>query len=210
MRFWKLLLVAVSLTLATPSLPAQKDEQFRLLLYPTVDIAPTWFIPAWVIATAATESPDNVNILSGAGYRGKSWWLEGMAQRHWNTKSQQWFLNFRFRKEFGAEGAERGRMVFYLEPTVVLSQRGFAESAFWEYRVLDSPGSRLRSSFSVGAETENIQRGNNNKDTWGAGPRASYAFGPKTARIVVAVTYQTRFREKDLWRVYLVINRRFK
>lgn len=209
MYFWKPFLIGVCFVFEISNLLAQEDSQFRLLLHPTVDLTNAWFIPGWIIATAASASPDNVNLLAGAGYRGESWSLEGLAQRHWNTMNKHWFLNFRFRKEFGAEGADRGRMVLYLEPTVVLSQRGFAESGFWEYRVLDSPDSRLRGSFSFGAETENIQRvGKDAKNSWGAGPRASFAFGPKTGRVVIALTYQFRWEEKDLWRVYLVINRR--
>jgi len=209
MFFRKTVFVFAVLSFLIPKTQAQEDTQFRLLLHSTVDVTDAWYIPSWVIATTATASPDNVNLLIGMGYREKGWWLEGMIQRHWNTKTKQWFINFRFRKEFGEEGPDRGRMVFYLEPTVVLSQRGFAESAFWEYRVFDSSSSKRRPSFSVGAETENIQR-RNNKDTWGAGPRASYAIGPQTTRVIIAVTYQVRLRERDMWRVYLVLNQRFK
>lgn len=133
--FWKSILVAISLTLAVPRLLAQEDTQFRLLIHPTVDIAGVWFLPVWAIATAAAASPDNANLLTGIGFRGGSWWAEALTQRHWNAKgTHQWFLNFRLRKEFGAAGPDRGRMVFYLEPTMVLTQRGFAES-----RVLGVP-----------------------------------------------------------------------
>lgn len=171
-----------------------QDDNLRVLLHPTFALTKNWFVSVWVIGNAKTQTPNNVNVITGIGYRHDTWWVEGMVQRQWVSTGDQWFMNFRLSKN-------KGRLNLYAEPAIFLTNPAFQESAFVEYRVWRK--------LALGGETENTHRPNA-RDTLGMGPRVSYALPSwKKIRPVVALTYQVRKQEGDVLRLYVVFNRRF-
>lgn len=178
---------------ALPSSAQGSDPQTRLVLHATADLNQNWFITNWVIGNVKADTPNNVNLFPGVGYRAKNWWLEAMTQRQWSKPGNQWMLDFRY-------SFNRGRLAFYAESTPLLTKRGEYEFVYADVRVWK----RL----SVGFETENVHKPG--KDSLGAGPRLSLpvaSFG--NYKLSLAGVYQFR-NEANVPRLYVVLNRRFK
>ena len=184
--------VAIIVFLVNQSLA--QDSNLRVLMHPTFELTNHLFVPVWFIGNAKTKTPNNLNLITGLGYRTDNWWVESMAQRQWSPSGGQWFLNFRLFKS-------KGRLSIYGEPTIFLTKPAFQESVFVEYR--------LWHKLALGGETENIHR-SRARDTLGTGPRISYALPQwKGVRPVLAFTYQIRKEEQDVMRFYVVLHRRF-
>jgi len=168
------------------------------------DISQHLFLLTWTNLNLRSQTPDNSNLFAGLGYRQKSWWLEGMAWKQWGPSGGLWGADVRFRKQFGV----RGKTVLYFEPAPLLSQKGF-------YWFLDCD-TEVWNKFSVGAETENINRPG--PDAMAVGPRISRSLG-RIGGFDVSGTLAFRFDplqhpgfisgHPHEIRLYLIFSRRF-
>lgn len=171
-----------------------QDLQSRLIVHPTADISKKWFLTGWSIGNLRAKTPSNVNLFGGLGYRGKTWWLEGMIQRQWSRKGSNVMFDVRFQKQFGS------RFSLYVEPASFLNQRAFCNFTIVEYRAFG----KLR----LGGETENVHRAGT--DSLALGPRISYSPGTLAGFSVVAsVAYRVQRPEPEALRLYLAFHRRF-
>ncbi|MEK7617952.1 MAG: hypothetical protein AAB410_02300 [Patescibacteria group bacterium] len=172
-----------------------QDWQNRDVLHLQVDVSDRWFIPAWSITNLRTQTPSTTNLFAGIGRRGNSWWLEGMIQRQWNPKGNQWMLDVRFDKQ-------SGRWRLYTEGAVFLTKQ-----AFYEFVIVER---RVWKGLAAGAETENLHQ-LGRRDTVQIGPRASRKLG-SLAGFDVSFAGALRFslaQGHTEPRLYLVFNRRF-
>ena len=82
----------------------RQDKQARFVFHLTKDINENWFITGWSVSNVRERALNNTNLFLGAGYRGKTWWLETMVQKQWHEgvtkdpKGNDWMLDFRFQK----------------------------------------------------------------------------------------------------------------
>ena len=171
-----------------------QDPQARIILRPMVDISDQWYLASWVIGNVRTETPNNINVFGGAGFRGQRWWFESMIQRQWSDIGRNWMLDFRYQKQFAQHGT------LYLEAAPFLTRLALYHFVIYEHPALFG--------FNLGVETENVSK--SGLDSLGAGPRVSRGLvsigGFNTS---VATSYQIRRREPDAMRIYLVLSRRF-
>lgn len=188
MKFIFVCVVAMSQAMA-------QSIQFRSIVHPTVDITPRIFWANWAIGNARTKSPDNLNYFGGLGYRGSTWWVEGMVQRQWSRAGNNFMLDVRFQKQFG------NRLTLYLEGAPFLTRRAFYDFTVVEYRTFG----KVR----LGGEKENIHRPG--ADSLAFGPRVSYPLGTLYGFSVVAsVAWRIQHPKPDAIRAYLAFHRRFK
>lgn len=185
--------VFVFLCLAV-SLSAQ-DVQNRSVMHVMADINDRWFIPVWSITNLKAQSPNNTNIFAGIGYRGKSWWLEGLVQKQWSQSGGLWSLDGRFRRQVG-------RVSLYVEPSVILSPK----TAFYEFVIVEE---RLWKGLVLRQETENVHRPG--RDTVAVGGGLGYAFGRwHGCDVATALVYRASLTGRDELRVYLNVTRRVR
>lgn len=178
-----------------PALILAQDLQTRLVFHPTVDLYGNWFAAGWGIGNFRTQTPNNVNLFGGIGYRGKNWWLEGMVQRQWSKPGDNLLLDFRFQKQF------INRVSLYAEGAPFLNRR-----AFYEFVIVETP---VWGKLRVGGETENVHRAGA-KYSLAVGPRASYPLGNIGGfNVVASVAYRAQHPEPSALRFYLSFNRRF-
>jgi hypothetical protein len=189
----KILLTVLVVSVGAPLL--SQDIQNRSVLHTMLDINDRWFVPVWSISNFRTQSPNNTNIFAGVGYRGKSWWVEGLAQKQWSTSGGLWSADARFRKQMG-------RVSLYVEPSVILTPK----KAFYEFVIVEE---RVWKGLALRQETENIHR--TGKDTIAAGGGIGYSF-PRWygCDIAVAVAYRPSPTGKDERRAYINITRRIR
>jgi hypothetical protein len=169
-----------------------QDWQTRDAAHVQADVNQHWFLAGWSVTNLRTQTLNNTNLFGGAGYRGKDWWLEAMAQHQW-TKTNQWALDFRFNRQ-------TGRWRLYAEVSPFLTKK-----AFYEYVIVER---RTWKGFSFGAETENTHQPG--PDTIAAGPRVSHKLGRFAgfdASAAVAVRFSPVGGHTEP-RLYLVFNRR--
>ncbi len=150
------LFLAICLTIPASA----QDWQTRDSLHVQADVSKNWFVSGWSVTNLRTETPNNTNLFAGAGYRGKNWWLEAIVQHQWNTKANQWMLDFRFNKQ-----TERWRLYAEVSPFLI-------KKAFYEYVIVER---RTWKGFSFGAETENTHQ--IGPDMIAIGPRVSRKLG---------------------------------
>jgi len=175
-------------------LPAQ-DMQNRSVLRLVVDVNDHWYIPVWSITNLKTESPVNTNIFAGVGYRGQSWWVEGLAQKQWSPSGGLWSADARYRQQFG-------RVSVYVEPSVIR----FPKAAFYEFVTVEE---KVWKGLSLRQETENVHR--LGKDSIAAGGGMSYVFGSwRGCDATIALVYRASPTGPDELRTYLVVARRFR
>ena len=170
-----------------------QDLQTRIVARPAVDISKDWYLTTWVIGNARLQTTNNVNIFPGVGYRKERWWIEALVQRQWSRAGNQWMLDFRFQTRIGE------RSTLYIEPSPLLTRKGFYEFVIYERR--------MWKRLNVGVETENIHRPG--LDTIGVGPRVSYpiaTFGK--VKLTTALAYRMHRRERDLVRLDVVFSRK--
>ena len=188
----KILIVALFLVVGT-TVGAQ-DLQTRFVFHPTVDISDHWFLTGWAIGNAKLESPNNINLFGGVGYRKPKWWLEGMIQRQWSKTGNQLLLDSRFQEQI------RNRTTLYVEVAPFLNKPAVYDFVILEYRTWRK--------INIGAETENAHKPG--LDLLGGGPRISYPIGViGKVKVTAALSYQMRRQERDALRFYFVLNRRF-
>jgi hypothetical protein len=188
MKFMLLLLFVTSLSFG-------QDWQNRDAVHVQADVGGNWFVAGWSITNLRTISLNNTNFFGGVGYRGESWWAETMVQRQWNTKADQWAMDFRFDKQ-------AGRWHLYVEGSPFLTKK-----AFYEFLVAER---RTWKGFSLGAETENTHQPG--PDTIAIGPRAGHKLGrigkfDVTAIAAVRLSPNGGHTEP---RLYFVLNRHIK
>ena len=187
------LLVVLTLTIVATT--KAQDLQNRTIFHSTVDIKENWFLTGWAIGEARLESPNNFYLLGGVGYRKSKWWLEGMVCRQWSGAGNQLLLDFRFQEKIG------NRTTLYVEAAPFLNKHALYDFTILEYRTWHN--------INVGAETENIHKPG--LDSLGAGPRISYPIGSiGKVKVTVALSYQVRRQERDAFRFYIILNRRFR
>ncbi|MEO8065867.1 MAG: hypothetical protein ABI643_03395 [Candidatus Doudnabacteria bacterium] len=194
MRFWLSAIVCL-LFCAIPCFAQDTDPQTRLVLHTTADLSTNWFVTNWIIGNIKADNPNNINIFPGIGYRGGKWWFEAMVQRQWSKPGNSWALDFRYAIEFP------NRVELYVESAPLLSIAGEYEFVFVNFPVWKRLG--------IGAETENVHKAG--QDSIGAGPRMSLPLASiGEYKLALGATYQFRYREADIPRLYIVLNRRFK
>lgn len=174
-------------------LPAQ-DLQNRTVMHVMADVSDHWFVPVWSISDFKSVSPNSTNLFTGLGYRGKTWWLEGLVQKQWNSSGGFWSADLRFRKQLG-------RVSLYLEPRSIIRPK----SAFYECVIVEE---RLWKGLSLRQETESVHRAG--KDSIAAGGGLTYSLGRwQDFDFATALVYRAA-TGKDELRVYLNINRRIR
>lgn len=174
-----------------------QDLQTRIIFHPTAKLRQDWYLTCWSITNLRQQSPSNTNLFAGLGYRGKTWWLEGMWQQQWNRDRRDQLLDFRFQKNI------TNRATLYAEPAIFLTKTTFYDFVILEYRAWRK--------LSLGMETENVHKAG--PDSWGAGPRLSHPITAwKDIKVALALSYQVRARreEKDALRLYLILNHRLR
>ena len=172
-----------------------QDWQNRDAVHGQADVASKFFLAGWLIPNFWTETLDNVNLFGGVGYRGKDWWLETMAQHQWNSKQNQWALDFRYDRQIG-------RWHVYAEGAPFLTKR-----AFYEFAVVER---QTWKGFLFGAETENVHQPG--PDTVAVGPRAGRKLG-RVAGFEVSAIAAVRLSPNGGHtepRLYVVFNQRVK
>ena len=185
--------LSVFLLFCCPLLP--QDLQNRTVVKTPLDLGDHWYVVFWSITNLKAESPNNTNIFPGVGYRGKTWWVEGMAQKQWNGSGGLYSIDIRFRKQLTQ------RLSLYVEPSVILTN-----PSFYEFVILES---RVWKKLSVGGETENVHR--LNKQLIAAGPRVSYSLGQRWGcEFAASFAYRFSPTGKDEARLYLNITRRVR
>ena len=188
MRFVVALFFVLSISLA-------QDLQTRSIAHVMIDVTDRVFIPVWSITDIRSQTPNTTNLFAGVGIRSKSWWLETMLQKQWNSTQGFYALDLRYKKQFS------GRFAVFLEPRVILTTPGFYDYAFLEARVWKG--------FSVGAETENTHR--LTKQSIAAGPRMSFVWGKCWGwEFSNTVSYRLSPTGKDELRLYTSVTRRAK
>lgn len=189
----KAFIVSLVVVMATP-LSAQ-DVQNRSVMHVMADINNRWFIPVWSITNVRAESPNNTNVFAGLGYRGKTWWTEGLVQHQLNRSGGLWSVDARFRRQFG-------RVSVYVEPSVIIAPK----KAFYEFVIVEE---RLWKGLSLRQETENVHRPG--KDTITAGGGLAYSLGKwRGFDVATALVYRASPTGKDELRAYLNITRRVR
>lgn len=176
------------------ALAAAQDWQSRNVVHLQIDLEKNWFISLWSITNLRTETPNTTNLFTGIGRRGRGWWLEGMVQRQWNPKGNQWMLDARFDKQ-------SGRWHLYAEASPFLTRK-----AFYEFVIVER---RTWKGLALGVETENLHQAG--RDTVQVGPRASRKLG-RLAGFDVSLAGAVRFSligGHTEPRLYLIFNRRF-
>jgi hypothetical protein len=180
---------------ALPSFAQEVSVQNRTVLHTTFDVTDDWFVTNWAIGNIKADSPNNINIFPGVGYRHNNWWFEAMVQRQWSQPGNSWALDFRYAI------AASPRVFVYVESAPLLSIAGEYEFVFVDVRTWK----RL----SLGAETENVHKAG--RDSLGAGPRLSFPVADiGNYSLALGATYQFRHSEADVPRLYVVLNRRYK
>lgn len=164
------------LAVVSPSALLAQDTSYqaKTVFHPTIDLNKHWFAAGWIIGNMKTDSPDNLNLFGGIGYRGRDWTLEMLYQKQFSKKNSS-ALDFRLTK------ALTKRDSLYVEAAPSLTTRSVYNAVFVERRIAGN--------FSAGGEMENnFRRGA--PDTVEAGVCASYVlgtFGP--AKVVARATY---------------------
>lgn len=157
---WRTEMNFVLLYLALFVLPVlAQDLQNRTLVQAALDISSHKYIALKSITNLKSQTPNNINLFLGIGYRGKSWSLEVMVQKQLNANGGFWAEDTRVVKKFG----KKQKTTLYLEATPFFSQKGLGWSAYCETEVWKK--------FAVGTEIESI-----NKPGPG-GPRISHRLG---------------------------------
>lgn len=175
-------------------LPAQ-DLQNRLVMHVMVDVSDRWFIPVWSISDFKTQNPNSTNLFAGLGYRGKTWWVEGLVQHQWNCVGGFWSADMRFRRQVG-------RVAIYLEPRVIVTPN----LAFYEYVSVEE---RLWKGLSLRQESESVHRPG--RDTIAFGGGLAYSLGKwRGCDFATALVYRVSPAGKDELRAYLNVTRRIK
>lgn len=172
-----------------------QDMQNRTVMHVMADISDRWFVPVWSISNFKQQSSDNTNIFTGIGYRGKTWWVEGLAQHQWNRSGGLRSTDARFRKQVG-------RVSMYIEPSVILAPK----KAFYEFVIVEE---KLWKGLNLRQETENVHRPG--RDTITVGGGLGYSF-PRWRGYDIATTlvYRVSLTGKDELRLYLNVTRRIK
>ncbi len=175
-------------------IPAQ-DAQNRTGLHVMVDINDHWFVPVWSISNFKQHSSDNSNIFTGIGYRGKTWWIQGLAQHQWNRSNGLWSADARFRRQLG-------RVSVYIESSVILTPK----KTFYEFVIVEE---RLWKRLALRQETENVHRPG--KDLIAIGGGLAYSLGKwRGFDVATALVYRASPMGRDELRAYLNITRRIK
>lgn len=186
--------IVLALACSVTFLPAQ-DLQNRSVLQVMIDFNDHWFIPVKSISNFRAQNPNNTNIFTGIGYRGKTWWLEGLVQKQWSASGGLWSMDARFRRQFG-------RVSLYVEPSIILMPK----IAFYEFVIIEE---KLWKGLSLRQETENAHRPG--KDVIAAGGGLSYGFGRwRGCDVATALVYRVSPTGKDELRAYLNITRRVR
>lgn len=172
-----------------------QDLQHKTVLHVAADVSDRWFIPIWSISNLRTQNPNNTNIFVGVGYRGKDWWVQGLAQHQWNRSGGLWSADARFRKQMG-------RVSLYVEPSVILSSK----KAFYEFVIVEE---RVWKGLALRQETENVHH--LGKDSIAAGGGLAYSLGAwYGCDFSTALVYRVSPTGKDELRAYLNVTRRVR
>lgn len=172
-----------------------QDMQNRTGLHVMADINDRWFVPVWSISNFKQHNSDNTNIFVGLGYRGKTWWTEGLVQHQWNPNGGLWSVDARFRRQFD-------RVSVYVEPSVIFAPK----KAFYEFVIVEE---RLWKGLSLRQETENVHR--TGKDTIAFGGGLGYSLGKwRGYDFATALVYRINPNGRDELRAYLNITRRIR
>lgn len=185
---------AIAVLAVLAAVPASaSDEQVRVVFHPTVALADGWYAAGWIIGNAKTDSPDNLNLLGGVGYRTPRWSTELLLHRQFSNTGNQWYLGTRSMAKFGS------RVSVYHEFGPFLDRLALYQLTSVEYRV--------RGKLNAGGEMESVYR--RGTDALGGGPRVSHPLF-KSAHFsgVAAASYQFR-RGPDAVRLWLIINPSF-
>lgn len=186
-------------TFALPSfcLAQATDPATRIVLHTTADLNPNWFVTNWTIGNVKAETPNNINLFPGAGYRfSDQTWFEAMIQRQWGESGNQWMLDFRWQTASSSD-----RWLVYAEYSPFLTKNGQYVFVFANVRIWKQ--------LAVGLETENVYR---------TGPNI-LDFGPRVVlpvisfgeyKLILTAAYQIHHCEADIPRLYVALNRRFK
>jgi len=140
-----------------------QDLQNRTLAQVALDFSPHKYIAVKSATNLKSQTSNNTNLFMGFGYRGKSWSLEVMAQKQFNSNGGFWAQDTRLVKKFG----NQKKTTLYIEATPFLTQKAFGWSAYLE--------TGLWKKFSAGGETENVDRPG--PDVASLGPRISRSLG---------------------------------
>ena len=188
-----------------PALILAQDLQTRLVFQSTVDLRGNWFVTGLGIGNFRTQTPNNVNLFGGIGYRSKTWWLQGTVQRQWSKPGNNLLLDFRFHKQF----AGRRAVSFYTEATPFLTRRAFYEFVIVEARIWSTAKPRWYQRWRAGGETENVHR-SNVRDSLAAGVRLTYPIGMFRGWVLSSsLAYRVQSPEPNALRFYFSVNRRF-
>lgn len=172
-----------------------QDVQNRSVMHVMLDINDHWFIPFWSITDIKTQNPNATNLFAGIGYRGKTWWVEGLTQKQWNQAGGFWSADVRFRKQ-------TGRVSLFLEPRVIV----VPSLAFYEYVSVEE---RLWKGLALRQETENVHR--QGKDSIAIGGGLGYNLGKwRGFDVATALVYRVSPTGKDEVRAYLNVTRRIR
>lgn len=170
----------------------EDDKQNRTIIKTTIDLNKNVYIVNWLIGNTRLNTPNNLNLFSGIGYKQKTWWSEAMIQRQWSNIGNNLLLDFRFQKQF------KNKSTLYIEKSPFLNKQ-----ALYHFFIFEKP---LVYKFNIGAETENVfKRG---QDSIGFGPRISRPLAI-IGNTKISMTFSYRFRlykEPNELRLYLVFN----
>lgn len=180
---------------ALPCLAQDIDPQTRLVLHTTADLDQNWFVTNWTIGNIKAETPNNISLFPGVGYRFGKWWVEAMIQRQWSHVGNSWALDFRYVVE------PTNRTTLYAEYSPFLTKSGQYVFVYVNVRVWKQ--------LAVGFETENVYRPG--PDILDLGPRIVLPLiSLGEYKLTLSAAYQIHHREADIPRLYVNLSRRFK
>lgn len=191
----KTLLLTVFLLFAILNARAQHtDSQTRIIVHHQVDLGKNIFLANWVIGNGQYYGTNNLNLFEGIGYRGKNRWLEVMLQKQWNPKGNKLLLDTRFQSQLGKQVSLYAEVAPFLNK----AKRG----SVYQMIIVNY---QAWHKFNVGGETEGVDK------FQGLGPRIALPFGTLAGyQVSGSLAYQFRPLERDVFRFYLVFNRRFQ
>ena len=178
------------LFVATPSLSQNPMRlQGKVVLRAPLPEEPGWYLAGWNITNVRDEATDNINIIVGVGREMKNGRAEFMLQRQYSIHSSQWFLDFRFQRQFNRHVSLFVEVAPFLET-----------AALYHFVRVEVP---ITKRLNVMVESENIHR--NGKDSLGLGPGLSMR--PMKLkwklRLAPAIAWQLRLHDPDFIRFYL-------
>lgn len=175
-----------------PAVVGAQQIHNRNILHPSVGLGENWYATVWVISNIREDLPDNINLFPGVGYRTSRWWTELLGWRQWSTVGAASAVEGRF-------GITHPQVLFYSELSRFFGTGDVYTFVFAEHTVWR----RL----SLGVETENFFR---EKNSLGAGPRIGYVWATVSGGpVVTTLTYQVRWEEPDVVRLYIAAHPRF-